>query len=108
MSKMPRKEMDEEIGNVIGTSKVIDWNDLVTIMSKMQKGNFKDQELKETFRIIDKRDRGTISFQEFKHALQSHVAVPITEYEINELLDAANVDASNGITFNDFVKMINL
>jgi Ca2+-binding EF-hand superfamily protein len=42
MSKMPRKEMDEEISSVIGTSKVVDWNDLVTIMAQLQRGSYKD------------------------------------------------------------------
>ena len=108
MSNLTRKEISEEITNAIGGSRVADWNDLVTIMGKLTAGNYRDQEMKDTWKVMDKRERGVVSYQDFKTHLQSHIAVPISEYEIRELCEAAEIDVTTGITYQDFVSMLNL
>lgn len=68
-SNVTRKEISEEITNAIGGSRVADWNDLVAIMGKLTAGNHREIETKETWKVLDKRDRGVVSYQDFKTGL---------------------------------------
>ena len=83
----------------------LEWNELLNIVTRRYFQGGKEQEMKDTFKIFDRRDRGTTTVAEIKAALQSKLEVPVTESEVNEMLEMAELDPSNVITLNDFMNM---
>ena len=65
----------------------------------------REQEIKDTFKIFDRRDKGVTTVAEIKAALQSKLEVPVTESEVNEMFVMAGLDPTNPITINDFMNV---
>ena len=104
---MTSKEFEKELDtNGVDLSKnTIEWNELVNIVTKRYYQGGKDQELKDTFKIFDRREKGTTTVNEIKNSLQSKLEVPITETEIAEMLEMAGVPSGKSISLDEFVNL---
>ncbi|OMJ96292.1 hypothetical protein SteCoe_17 [Stentor coeruleus] len=105
--RMTSKEFEKELDtNGVDLSKnTIEWNELVNIVTKRYYQGGKDQELKDTFKIFDRREKGTTTVNEIKNSLQSKLEVPITEVEIAEMFEMAGVPSGKSISLDDFMNL---
>ena len=106
LSHVPRKEVEDEIHQVIGSANSVDWNDTVAIVSRMYKSSYKEAELRETFKVFDVMGRGKLSYEDFRTGFREHCSVTVPEADIAEMLRIAGVNRNADITFEDFVRML--
>jgi Ca2+-binding EF-hand superfamily protein len=83
----------------------LDWNELLSIVTRRYYQGGREQEIKDTFKIFDRKDRGTTTVVEIRNALQSKLEVPVTDSEVNEMFEMAGLDPSGVITLNDFMNV---
>ena len=105
--RMTNKEFDKELANNgIDLSKnTIEWNELVSLVTRRYYQGGRDQELKDTFKVFDRREKGTTSMNEIKNSLQSRLEVPISESEIAEMFEMAGLSTNNNISLEEFMKL---
>ena len=84
----------------------LEWNELLAIVTKKYYEGGREQEIRDTFRIFDKRDKGSASIAEVKAALQSKLEIPVTDAEVNEMFEMAGIDVNVPITLEDFMKVM--
>jgi calmodulin len=65
-----------------------------------------EYELREAFRCIDLDGSGYISKEELKDMVQKIIGAEISEKEIDEMMDEADIDGDNLISFDEFVKIL--
>lgn len=105
--RLTSKDFEKELTshNIDTKRTYLDWNELLEIVTKRYYSGGREQEIKDTFKIFDRRDRGSTSVSEIKSALQSKLEVPVAENEIIEMFEMAGLDPSNQITLTDFMNM---
>lgn len=105
--RLTSKDFEKELmSHDIDTKRTyLEWNELLSIVTRKYYAGGKEQEMKDTFKIFDRRDRGTTTVSEIKAALQSKLEVPVSENEVNEMFEMAGLDPSNVITLNDFMSV---
>jgi Ca2+-binding EF-hand superfamily protein len=105
--RLTSKDFEKELNSHdIDTKRTsLEWNELLNIVTRKYYQGGREQEIKDTFKIFDRRDRGTTTVAEIKSALQSKLEVPVTESEVNEMFEMAGLDPSNPITLSDFMKV---
>ncbi|OMJ78580.1 hypothetical protein SteCoe_21558 [Stentor coeruleus] len=106
--RLTSKDFEKElISHDIDTKRTsLEWNEVLNIVTKRYYSGGREQEIKDTFKIFDRRDRGTTTVAEIKAALQSKLEVPVTENEVNEMFEMAGLDPSNPISLNDFMNVM--
>lgn len=105
--RMTSKDFEKELSaNGVDLNKnTIEWTELVNIVTRRYYQGGRDQELKDTFKVFDKRDRGVTTMSEIKNSLQSRLEVPITESEIAEMFEIAGLGSSNHISLEEFMNL---
>lgn len=105
--RMTSKDFEKELtNNGIDLSRnTIEWGDLVNIVTKRYYQGGRDQELKDTFKVFDKRDKGITTVSDIKNSLQSRLEVPISETEVSEMLEMAGLGGSGSITLEQFLAL---
>jgi Ca2+-binding EF-hand superfamily protein len=105
--RMTSKDFEKELDlNGIDQSKnTIEWNELVSMVTRRYYQGGRDQELKDTFKIFDKREKGAVSLNEIKNSLQSRLEVPISESEVAEMFEMAGVLTSSNISLEEFISL---
>ena len=83
----------------------LEWNELLNIVTKKYYQGGREQEIKDTFKIFDRKEKGSTTVAEIKAALSSKLEVPVTENEVNEMFEMAGLDPSQPITLNDFMNV---
>lgn len=83
----------------------LEWNELLNIVTHKYYHGGREQEIRDTFKIFDRREKGSTTVSEIKAALQSKLEVPVTESEVNEMFEMAGLDPSNVITLDDFMNV---
>ena len=68
MKNSSRKEIEDEIFRVVDKDQA-DWNDLLAIISKAYSRGGDVEEIRDLFRIFDKRDRGHANPKDLKNKL---------------------------------------
>ena len=105
--RMTSKDFEKELNNngIDLSRNTIEWGDLVNIVTKRYYQGGRDQELKDTFKVFDKRDKGTTTVSDIKNSLQSRLEVPISETEVSEMLEMAGLGGSGNITLEQFMAL---
>lgn len=105
--RMTSKEFEKELtSNGVDLAKnTIEWTELVTMVTRRYYQGGRDQELKDTFKVFDKREKGITSMNEIKNSLQTRLEVPISENEVAEMFEMAGLAASNNISLEDFMNL---
>ena len=106
LSHVPRKEVEDEIHQVVGSSNKVDWNDTITIVSRMYRHEYRESELRETFKVFDVLGRGKLTWEEFRTGFREHCSVTVPEADLVEMLRIAGVNRNADILFEDFVRML--
>ena len=66
-----------------------------------------EYELREAFKCMDLDGNGFISKEELRNMISNTMQNgEITEAEVNEMMDEADVDGDNNIDFDEFVKIL--
>ena len=105
---MTSKEFEKELSsNGVDLSKsTIEWTELVNIVTKRYYQGGRNQELKDTFKVFDRREKGSATVGEIKNALQSRLEIPITESEITEMFEMAGLVSGNScISLEEFMNL---
>jgi Ca2+-binding EF-hand superfamily protein len=105
---MTSKEFEKELSSsgVDLSRNTIEWSELVSIVTKRYYQGGRDQELKDTFKVFDKREKGATTVNEIKNSLQSRLEVPITENEIMEMFEMAGLGVGNSnISLEEFMNL---
>ena len=84
----------------------LDWNELLSIVTRKYYDGGQEQEIRDTFKIFDKREKGSATISDVKAALQSKLEIPVTDAEVNEMFEMANIDINAPITLEDFMKVM--
>ena len=105
--RMTSKEFEKELAaNGVDLGKTtIEWNELVNIVTKRYYQGGRDQELKDTFKVFDRREKGSTTINEIKNALQSKLEVPVSESEVAEMFEIAGLSTSVSISLEDFMSL---
>ena len=105
--RMTSKEFEKELSNNgVDTSKsTIEWNELVMMVTKRYYQGGRDQEVKDTFKVFDKREKGSTTMNEIKNSLQARLEVPVSENEIAEMFEMAGLSASTNISLEEFMNL---
>lgn len=104
---MTSKEFEKELmtNGIDLTRNTIEWGDLVNIVTKRYYNGGRDQELKDTFKVFDKRDKGMTTVVDIKNSLQSRLEVPISDNEVTEMLEMAGLANASNISLEDFIAL---
>ena len=86
-------------------SNAIDFSEFVRMMSKKMKDTESEEEIIDAFKVFDKSGDGLISAVELRHVL-TNLGEKLSEEEVDEMLQEANIDSDGNINYNDFVKMM--
>lgn len=105
--RMTSKEFEKELmtNGIDLTRNTIEWGDLVNIVTKRYYNGGRDQELKDTFKVFDKRDKGMTTVVDIKNSLQSRLEVPISDNEVTEMLEMAGLANASNISLEDFIAL---
>lgn len=104
-SRTDMKQIESELKSEGKTE--VDFGDFLGVLAK----HFKDVEedpatdLKQAFKVFDKRGDGTINVNELIHIL-STLGEQLTEEEIERMLAEGNIEANGDINYDSFVKLI--
>lgn len=104
---MTKNDFDKELeDHGIDTKRNhLQFNELVEIITDRYYSGGAEDEITDTFRIFDRRNKGSVSFNEVKGGLQSRLEVPVTESEILEMFEMAGIDPEGPVTERDFMKL---
>ena len=105
MKNATRKEIEDDIFRVVDGDKA-EWTDLLKIISAKYALGGAEGEIRDLFRIFDKRERGYSNPNELKNKLKEHLVVPASEAELEGLIEEINIDSTGNITFNDFKRLM--
>ena len=105
--RLTSKDFEKElISHDIDTKRTyLEWNELLNIVTRRYYQGGREQEIKDTFKIFDRKDRGVTTVAEIRAALQSKLEVPVTDNEVNEMFEMAGLDPSGTISLNDFMNV---
>mmetsp|Transcript_31495 Transcript_31495/g.54598 ORF Transcript_31495/g.54598 Transcript_31495/m.54598 type:complete len:173 (+) Transcript_31495:7-525(+) len=105
---MTKKDLDRELTalDIDPRKPFLEWNEVLNLVTRRYSQGGKEQSVKETFKVFDKRERGYTNYNDIKHALQSHLEVGVTDADIQELFALAGVDPSGPMSLNDFQHLL--
>lgn len=104
---MTKKDLDRELAalEIDPRKPFLEWNEVLALVTRRYIQGGKEQSVKETFKVFDKRERGHANYADIKHALQSHLEVGVTDADIQELYNLAGADPSGPMTLTDFQRL---
>jgi len=74
-------------------------------MARQMKNEDTEDVILECFKVFDKNDTGDISVQELRHVLMTF-GEKLTEEEVDEMIQEANIDKNGQIQYVQFVRMM--
>ena len=74
---------------------------------RWMKGGGKDEEAKDCFRLFDRRDRGFVGSNDIKNVIGNYLEFPVTDVEVNELVEFADNQRNGQISVKDFMRFYN-
>ena len=84
----------------------IEFNEFVALMNRKIKDTDLEEDLLESFRMIDKDQDGLISAGEL-FTLYKQLQEDVTDEEIEAMIKSADSDGDGMVTFEDFTRVIN-
>ena len=85
----------------------IDFKEFLGLMAEKLKSSGNKQELLEAFKLIDKEGLGALPAYEFRF-LMSTSGENISEEEIDEMIEEADLDGDGTIDFDEFIRMMSI
>jgi Ca2+-binding EF-hand superfamily protein len=98
-----RKDLERAMKE-IGDRQTIDLKDAEKIAYNVWIESGHDQESRDMFKLFDKKEKGTTTMEEIKSVLQSRIAVPVLDEDIDEIMQIMGVGLDTAITAEDLVR----
>ena len=86
-------------------SGTIDFEEFCELMEKRMSDDSTEADIIEVFKVFDTDGSGNISSEELKHIL-CNLDEPLTQMEVDWIVDEADVDGDGTISFDEFKKMM--
>jgi Ca2+-binding EF-hand superfamily protein len=104
--KMSKKDIERELSTlgIDPRKQSLEWGELLRVASARYQSGGKEQMNREVFQCFDKKGKGNISFQDMKTILSSALEVPITDSDLVEVFDMAELSPNLPVEEKDFVK----
>ncbi|CAO3618426.1 unnamed protein product [Mucor fragilis] len=83
----------------------IDFNEFLTIMSRMKGADETENDLLEAFKVFDKDQDGSITQDELR-SVMTNLGQKLTSQELDEMIKEADTDGDGKINYKEFVKMM--
>ena len=83
----------------------VEFNEFLSMMSRKMKDSDKNNEIYQAFQVFDKNGDGLISKKELNHIMKS-LGDNLSEDEIEEMIQQADIDGDGEICFSEFVQFI--
>ncbi|KAF1804504.1 hypothetical protein V8B55DRAFT_1499840 [Mucor lusitanicus] len=83
----------------------IDFNEFLTIMSRMKGNDETENDLLEAFKVFDKDQDGSITQDELR-SVMSNLGQKLSSQELDEMIKEADIDGDGKINYKEFVKMM--
>ena len=99
---------DEELKEIIAEMNLkgngdINFENFVSIINRREKDLDNEEEVLKAFRLFDKDGNGLININDLKHIMLT-VGNNLSEIEINEMLNDADIDMDGYINYEDFIR----
>ena len=95
-----RKDLEKAMKE-IGDSQTVELKEAEKIAYNVWIDAGYEQESKDMFRLFDKKEKGTTTMEEIKNVLQSRIAVPVLDEDIEEIMNLLETDMDSPITSRD-------
>jgi len=97
----------EELNDIVvevtkSKTTTIDFGQFVEVMTK---SSSEEQELRETFRVLDADSNGSISFFELKRAMEI-IGEDLSDHEVQLMIQEVDPDGSGLVDFDKFCKLM--
>ncbi|KAL7673742.1 hypothetical protein ACOME3_000026 [Neoechinorhynchus agilis] len=96
----------EIVKREIASDRKYDQKQFVQLLKELTETRISNDDLKNAFAAFDVGHSGRISLKEFKHALVSLGQEPLSETEINAMLNDIVPDSDGMIALEDFMRMM--
>lgn len=85
---------------------IIDFPEFLAMMAKKVKNNRQEDEILDTFRMLDEDETGEIPVEKMKQVM-ANLDSKLTEEEIDEMIAEVDADGNGTVDFEEFSKMMN-
>mmetsp|Transcript_10730 Transcript_10730/g.16054 ORF Transcript_10730/g.16054 Transcript_10730/m.16054 type:complete len:172 (-) Transcript_10730:1909-2424(-) len=105
--RLSRRELEAYISSMLGTPLRAKLSDVQEVANRIWHDS-RESEFKELLKVFDRRDKGETTIEEMKNILQSRIVVPVTEEDMEEMMDLMGVDSETPISSGDLAKLESL
>jgi len=101
---------DEEILQMINVvdadgDGTIDFEEFIELMEIRMNDSDEEQDIIEVFKVFDGDGNGYITAAELRHVM-TNLEEELTEEEVDEMINEADIDGDGQISYNEFKKMM--
>ena len=101
-----QKEIDDMLNSFnMGGYRKIKFDDFLKLIERKMKETKDTDTYYEVFKMFDKEETGYISASEIKY-MMTNLGENLTDQEVNEMLNCADTEESDKISYDEFVKMM--
>ena len=104
--KSTQKEIDDMLNSFnMGGYRKIKFEDFLKLIERKMQETKDADTYYEVFKMFDKEETGYISAGEIKY-MMTNLGEKLTDQEVNEMLNCADTEKSDKISYEEFVKMM--
>lgn len=106
LGKHPTEEELQRMINNVDTdgNGNIDFHEFLSLMKQKPKDLDSEEEMREAFKVFDKDGNGLISAEELSQVM-TELGEDLTDKEIDEMMNEADIDGDGYIDYEEFVQM---
>ncbi|CAJ0952122.1 unnamed protein product, partial [Mesorhabditis belari] len=86
-------------------NRTVDFPEFLQMMAQKMKAPAGEDDLRKAFQVFDKDQNGFISAEELRHVMTS-LGDSLTEQEVEEMIEEADVNGDGQVNYEEFVKMM--
>lgn len=110
MRSLGQRPSETELRKLIGEVEtcgdgIIEFNEFLQMMSKKLKDIGNEDELKEAFKVFDKKNSGYLSSTELRHVMTS-MGERMSEQEVEDMIKEAAPNGDGRVNYEEFVNII--
>ena len=83
----------------------IDFEEFILLMEMKMNDSDEEQDIIEVFKVFDNDGNGYITAAELRHVM-TNLEEKLTDEEIDEMINEADIDGDGQINYEEFVKMM--
>ncbi|XP_068212621.1 uncharacterized protein [Palaemon carinicauda] len=110
MRSLGQRPSETELRKLVGgvetcADGTIEFNEFLQMMSKKLKDIGNEDELKEAFKVFDKKNSGYLSSTELRHVMTS-MGEKLSEQEVEDMIKEATPNGDGRVNYEEFVNII--